>query len=40
MDRNFEDRHIGPTHLDEEAMLKSLGYKDLQTFIADVVPGN
>ncbi len=40
MDRNFEDRHIGPTHLDEAAMLKALGYKDLESFIADVVPGN
>ena len=40
MDRNFEDRHIGPTHIDEAAMLNALGYKDLQSFIADVVPGN
>jgi glycine dehydrogenase len=38
--RSFEDRHIGPTHNDESAMLASLGYKDLTTFIADVVPSN
>jgi glycine dehydrogenase len=38
--RSFEDRHIGPTHSDESAMLASLGYKDLSTFIADVVPAN
>ncbi|MCF8534674.1 MAG: aminomethyl-transferring glycine dehydrogenase, partial [Candidatus Nanopelagicaceae bacterium] len=37
---NFESRHIGPTHSDELAMLNSLGYKDLETFIADVVPQN
>ena len=37
---NFESRHIGPTHSDEAAMLKSLGYQDLSSFIADVVPGN
>ncbi|CAN2200264.1 glycine dehydrogenase [Candidatus Nanopelagicaceae bacterium] len=40
MSRSFEDRHIGPTHNDERAMLKALGYKDLATFIADVVPSN
>jgi glycine dehydrogenase len=38
--RSFEDRHIGPTHSDERAMLDALGYKDLSTFIADVVPSN
>ena len=38
--RSFEDRHIGPTHNDESAMLTALGYKDLSTFIADVVPSN
>jgi glycine dehydrogenase len=38
--RSFEDRHIGPTHADEAAMLKILGYKDLSSFIADVVPSN
>ncbi len=36
----FQDRHIGPTHRDEIAMLQALGYKDLASFIADVVPSN
>ena len=40
MSRSFEDRHIGPTHSDEKAMLTALGYKDLSSFIADVVPSN
>ena len=40
MSRSFEDRHIGPTSVDEAAMLKTLGYKDLSSFIADVVPAN
>ena len=40
MSRSFEDRHIGPTHGDEQAMLSALGYKDLASFIADVVPSN
>ena len=40
MSRSFEDRHIGPTSIDEAAMLKTLGYKDLASFIADVVPAN
>ena len=40
MSRSFEDRHIGPTSVDEAAMLKALGYKDLKSFISDVVPGN
>ena len=40
MSRSFEDRHIGPTHSDEATMLAALGYKDLATFIADVVPAN
>jgi glycine dehydrogenase len=38
--RSFEDRHIGPTHKDELSMLAALGYKDLSSFIADVVPSN
>jgi glycine dehydrogenase len=38
--RSFEDRHIGPTSVDETAMLKHLGYSDLATFIKDVVPSN
>ena len=40
MSRSFEDRHIGPTSVDEVAMLKHLGYSDLTTFIKDVVPAN
>ena len=36
----FADRHIGPTHRDEFSMLEALGYKDLESFIADVVPSN
>jgi glycine dehydrogenase len=40
MSRSFEDRHIGPTHHDEKLMLDALGYKDLPSFIADVVPSN
>lgn len=40
MSRKFEDRHIGPTHTDELSMLAALGYKDLASFIADVVPSN
>jgi glycine cleavage system pyridoxal-binding protein P len=35
--RSFEDRHIGPTSIDEAAMLKHLGYSDLASFIKDVV---
>ena len=40
IERNFEDRHIGPTHRDELAMLKALGYLDLESFISAVVPSN
>jgi glycine dehydrogenase len=40
MSRSFEDRHIGPTSADETTMLQALGYSDLQSFIADVVPAN
>ena len=40
IERNFSDRHIGPTHRDELAMLKALGYKDLESFISEVVPSN
>ena len=40
MERIFEDRHIGPTSNDEAEMLTLLGYKDLSSFIADVVPAN
>ena len=34
MSRSFEDRHIGPTSHDENAMLKELGYSDLNSFIS------
>ena len=40
MERIFEDRHIGPTSRDEAEMLALLGYQDLSSFIADVVPAN
>jgi glycine dehydrogenase len=40
IERTFEDRHIGPTHRDEEAMLRALGYEDLESFISAVVPSN
>jgi len=40
IERTFTDRHVGPTHRDEEAMLKSLGYSDLESFISAVVPAN
>lgn len=36
----FETRHIGPSHSDESEMLQLLGYKDIKTFIGDVVPAN
>ena len=36
----FATRHIGPTSADEVAMLKTLGYSDIQSFIRDVVPEN
>jgi len=34
----FADRHIGPTHSDENSMLKELGFKNLAEFISAVVP--
>ena len=40
IERNFSDRHIGPTHRDEETMLRALGYADLESFISAVVPSN
>ena len=40
IERKFSDRHIGPTHRDEETMLKALGYADLESFISAVVPSN
>ncbi len=36
----FSRRHIGPTSADEKAMLKYLGYSNLDSFISDVVPSN
>lgn len=38
--QGFEDRHIGPSASQEEEMLRVLGYDNLKTFIADVVPSN
>ena len=37
---SFERRHIGPTSSQENELLKALGYKDMQSFISDVVPSN
>jgi len=34
----FESRHIGPTQKSEAEMLALLGFSDLETFIATVVP--
>jgi glycine dehydrogenase len=39
-DRIFKDRHIGPTSAQETEMLGVLGYSDIKSFIADVVPEN
>ena len=36
----FQTRHIGPSINDESEMLRLLGYKDMQSFISDVVPSN
>ena len=36
----FERRHIGPTSSQENDLLKALGYKDMHSFISDVVPSN
>jgi glycine dehydrogenase len=36
----FQTRHIGPSITDESEMLHLLGYKDLESFINDVVPSN
>ena len=37
---SFQRRHIGPTSSQENEMLQALGYKDMNTFISDVVPSN
>ena len=34
----FVNRHIGPTHANEAAMLEQLGFDSLDTFIEAVVP--
>ncbi len=36
----FIRRHIGPSEPDQQAMLKSLGYKTMADFIGAVVPDN
>jgi len=36
----FRDRHIGPDDADNRAMLDSLGYPDLDAFVAAVVPAS
>ena len=36
----FVDRHIGPNQYQIQTMLLELGFKDLDTFIASVVPQN
>ena len=40
VERFFKDRHIGPTSAQETEMLGVLGYSDIKSFIADVVPEN
>ena len=37
---SFQRRHIGPTSPQEDLMLQALGYKNMHTFISDVVPSN
>ena len=37
---SFQRRHIGPTSSQEDEMLQALGYKDMNTFISEVVPSN
>ena len=37
---SFQRRHIGPTSSQENEMLQALGYKDMNTFISEVVPSN
>ena len=36
----FIRRHIGPSEADQQAMLSSLGYEDMASFIGAVVPDN
>ena len=37
---DFIGRHIGPRIAEKNAMLDKLGYKDMPSFIADVVPAS
>jgi len=37
---SFQRRHIGPTSSQENEMLQALGYRDMNTFISEVVPSN
>lgn len=34
----FEPRHIGPSKTDQQYQLESLGYKDFDSFLKDVIP--
>jgi len=36
--KDFIPRHIGPNAMEQQAMLESLGYKDMTSFIQAVVP--
>ena len=36
----FIRRHIGPSELDQQAMLESIGYESMDAFIGAVVPNN
>jgi glycine cleavage system P protein (glycine dehydrogenase) len=36
----FIRRHIGPSEADQQAMLSSLGYEDMSSFVGAVVPDN
>ena len=37
---SFDERHIGPSATDRQAMLRALGYADLDAFVDAVVPEN
>ncbi len=36
--KDFIQRHIGPSEAEQEIMLKELGYKSLDELIKDTVP--
>ena len=36
--KDFIQRHIGPSETEQEIMLKELGYKSLDELIKDTVP--